>query len=359
MLCTVKIKLLADQDQHQKLLETMLRFNEACNHISRIAFDSGSFGKIKLQKLCYYEVRKQFGLSAQMVVRAIGKVSESYKVAKKNLHTFRDMGAMVYDERILSFHGLEVASLLTLSGRIKVPLVISDYHQGVLAGNRVHGQADLILIDKVFYLLLVVELPEPPERKSSEWLGVDLGIKNIAVDSMGETHCGDKINGLRARHRRLRNKLQKKGTRSATRLLKKRKSKESRFARNENHCISKKIVAKAKTLGYGIALEELTGIRERVTVKKSQRAQHSSWGFFQLRQFVSYKAVLAGVEVKVVDPRNTSRECPECGHTEKANRITRDTFHCRSCEYVAPADYVAARNISRRAVVNQPYATAV
>jgi len=354
MLCTAKIKLAVDPEQHQALLGTMARFNQACNHISKIAFESKTFSKFKVHKLCYYDVRNDFGLSSQMAVRAIGKVCESYKANKKSLHTFKNTGAMVYDQRIMAFKGIDRVSLLTLSGRILVPMVISEYHQGVLAGRRVKGQADLILKNGAFFLLLVIDLPEPPKQPPKDFLGIDLGIKNIAVDSAGEVHSGDQMNGLRARHRRLRKKLQSKGTRSAKRLLKKCRRKEARYARNENHRISKQIVAKAKALGYGIALEDLAGIREKTTVRKSQRAQHHSWSFYQLLQFVSYKAALAGVEVVLVDPRNTSRECCKCGHTEKANRQSRDIFSCRACGYVAPADNVAAVNIGRRAAVNQP-----
>lgn len=127
---------------------------------------------------------------------------------------------MVYDERILSFKGIDVASILTLDGRILVPMLISEYHKGVLQGKRVRGQADLILQDGIFYLLLVVEFPEPELISPSDIIGVDLGIKNIAADSDGETFSGNKVNSIRNRYARLRSKLQKKGTKSAKRLLK-------------------------------------------------------------------------------------------------------------------------------------------
>ena len=81
-----------------------------------------------------------------------------------------------------------------------------------------------------------------------------------------------------------------------------------------------------------------------------------SWSFHQLRQFVVYKAALAGVPVVFVDPRNTSQECPECGHTDKRNRPNRDTFLCRSCGFSGAADHIAAVNIGSRATVNSPNA---
>lgn len=355
MLVTLKVKLLTDSEQQSKLLEVMRVFNEACNFISQLAFEQKVFNKVKLQKECYYEVREKFNLSAQFVIRAISKVTESYKANKKTLHTFKPTGAIIYDQRLLSFKGLEHASILTMAGRILVPMVFGEYQKGVIDGRRIRGQADLVLVDGIFYLLVVVELPDTSPANAKDFLGVDLGIKNIAADSDGEVFSGDKVNGLRHRHAKLRAKLQKKGTKSAKRLLKKRSRKEHRFATDTNHYIAKKLVAKAKGTGRGIAMEDLRGIRERVTVRKSQRRQHNSWAFYQLRQFIQYKAVLAGVQVVLVDPRNTSRTCPVCGHIDKKNRLSRNDFCCQSCGCAGPADSIAAVNIGRLAVVMQPH----
>lgn len=354
MLLTLKIKLLTDSEQHSQLIDTMRVFNEACNFISQLAFEKKIFNKVKLQQECYYEVRDKFKLSAQFVIRAISKVTESYKANKKSLHTFKPTGAIVYDQRLLSFKRLEYASILTIAGRILVPMIFGEYQKGVIGDSRIRGQADLVLVDGIFYLLVVVELPDGSPTDVKDFLGVDLGIKNIAVDSDGEVFSGDKINGIRKRHAKLRAKLQKKGTKSAKRLLKKRSKKEHRFATDVNHCIAKKLVVKAKGTGRGIALEDLKGIRERVTVRKSQRGQHNFWAFYQLRQFIEYKATLAGVQVVLVDPRNTSRTCPVCGYIDKKNRPTRNDFCCQSCGYAGPADSIAAVNIGRRAVVNRP-----
>jgi IS605 OrfB family transposase len=356
MLVTTKIKLLTNEEQHRILKETMIRFNEACNYISQIAFGNQTHSQVKVHKLCYYDVKDRFGLSSQMAIRAIGKVVETYRADRKpeKPHSFGLLGAMVYDQRNMNV-SMDHVSLVTLEGRIRIPLVVSSYHQGIIKQGRVRGQADLVLVEDVFYLLLVVDLPEPPPEKPVDFLGVDLGIKNIATDSDGKNFSGGHLNSLRKRHFKLRQRLQKKGTKSARRLLKKRRQKESRFARDVNHQIARKLVERAKGTGRGIALEDLKGIRERITVRKSQRRQHHSWAFYQLRQFIGYKARLAGVPVVYVNPRYTSQTCSRCGHRDKRNRPTRDDFKCVQCGYVAPADHNAAENI-RRAAVNQPYA---
>lgn len=357
MLLTLKIKLIPTSSQSPQILSTMEHFNLACDYISQIAFSKKVFSQVKLHKLTYYAVREKFNLSAQMAVRAIGKVCESYKVDKKAQHSFKPYGAIVYDQRILSFDGLEFASILTLDGRIKVPMVFSDYHQEIIANRRVRGQADLCYVDGVFYLMLVVDVPEPPKDKPLEFIGVDLGIVNIATTSDGVEYSGAVVRGMRRRYAALRRKLQHKGTKSAKRLLKERSRKERRFATHVNHCIAKKIVAVAKDTRHGIAIEDLNGIRKRVTVrKKAQRRELSSWAFFQLRQFLAYKALLAGVELIAVDPRNTSRTCQLCGHIDKKNRKSQSEFECTACGFVANADINAAVNIRSRAVVSLPNA---
>ena len=141
------------------------------------------------------------------------------------------------------------------------------------------------------------------------------------------------------------------------RHLKKLSGQEKRFRQNENHIISKKLAAKAKGTARRIALEDLSGIRERVTVRGPlQRARIAGWAFFQLRSFIEYKSKLAGVPVVTVDPRNTSRTCPECGHSEKSNRKSQSEFECRACGHRSHADLVGARNIGSRArgAVNNP-----
>lgn len=351
---TLMVKLRPTPEQSATLLETMERFNTACNAIAEIAFRERTANKIRLQKLVYRDIRERFGLSAQMAVRAISKVAETYKRDKSKKPVFRPHGAIVYDQRLLSWKGLDRVSILTLRGRQIIPVVFGAYQAARL--KRIRGQADLIYRDGAFYLAAVVDVPEPPTDEPGDWLGVDLGIVNITADSDGETHSGGHLNGLRKRYAKLRARLQAKGTKSAKRLLKKRRRKEQRFARNTNHVISKRLVAKAKGTVRGIALEDLKGIRSRITAKKAQRRVQHSWAFHQLRSFIEYKARLAGVPVILVDPRNTSRTCPACGHVAKANRRTQALFCCVSCGFAGPADTIAAGNIARRAAVMRPYA---
>jgi IS605 OrfB family transposase len=324
---TMLVKLASTPEDHGALLRTIETFNAACNAIAAVAYEHHIANKLRLQLLVYYDIRQRFGLSSQMVIRAIAKASEAYKRDRAIKPTFRAHGAMTYDQRICSFPTPDRVSLLTLDGRVVVPLRCGAYAEGML--QRTRGQCDLLYRKRsdTFFLAITVDAPEPTPATTDEYLGVDLGVITLAATSDGEflNHStGPRhahINQVRARYVRFRQKLQKKGTRSAKRLLRRRSGREKRFARDINHCLSKALVSTAKGTSRGIALEDLTHIRERAkgTVKRHRRVLHS-WAFFQLRAFIAYKAALAGVPVTYVNPAYTSQTCSRCGHREKANR---------------------------------------
>jgi predicted transposase len=149
------VRLDPSPEQHNMLCETMKRFNEACNHIAETVFALHSANKVEIHKTVYYPVREHFGLSAQLTVRAISKVCEAYKRDKSIKPEFRLDGAIVYDQRILSWKGLENVSLITLEGRQTIPVRFGEYQKARL--DRIRGQADLILVKGIFYLCVVVE----------------------------------------------------------------------------------------------------------------------------------------------------------------------------------------------------------
>ena len=94
---------------------------------------------------------------------------------------------------------------------------------------------------------------------------------------------------------------------------------------------------------------------DRIRATRRQRGVLHSWAFAQLRAFLlEYKAKRAGVRLVAVEPRNSSRECSACGHTEKRNRPNQSTFRCAACGFAAHADTNAARVISGRATVSGP-----
>jgi IS605 OrfB family transposase len=354
MKLTIQLKLKPTPEQADALKRTLATANAACDSISQVAFSTQTFRQFAIHKLVYQNVRETFGLAAQLTVRCIAKVADAYKLDRKVQRSFAPHGAVAYDDRILSFAIPDMlVSIWTLNGRQAIPFVCGERQRRLLEHQC--GESDLVCVSGSWYLFATceVETPEPFETDSA--LGIDLGVTNIATDNDGEVHSGKAVKNVRYRHRRLRNKLQKRGTLGSRRRLRQLAGQERRFAKHVNHCLSKRIVAKAECTKRAIVLEDLTHIRTRMKARRSQRATLHSWAFAQLRSFIAYKAQLRGVPVHFVDPRNTSRTCPACGHCTKENRKTQASFVCTSCGFAGPADVIAAGNIARRAAVNRPH----
>jgi putative transposase len=273
---TMLLKLAPTPEQYQALLDTMHIFNEAANFVASVAFAEKRANKFELQKLVYGELRTTYKLPAQLAIRAISKASEAYKRDKSIQPHFKPEGALVYDSRVMAFKGLTTVSLLTPASRVLVPFLIGTYQESRM--DAIKGQADLIYRKGTFYLTVTLAVPEPTPDTPEGTLGVDLGIINLATDSEGETFSGQAVETNRKRHHALRQRLQKRGTKSAKRHLKKLSGREARIKRNTNHVISKRIVAKAKATRQGIAIEELRHIRKRTdsTVRRSQLLQGCS-----------------------------------------------------------------------------------
>jgi putative transposase len=360
MKLTLQTQLLPERDHADRLKETVERFNEAANWCAGVAFERKLANKIELQKIVYRDIREKFGLSAQMAVRCIAQVCEAYKKDKTIRPEFRPHAAVPYDQRLMSFKGPDRVSLLTLGGRILVSVVMGKYQREQFTHAK--GQADLVLRhDGRWFLLVTVDLPEDTPIPVTDFIGIDLGVVNIVTDSDGGQMSGEKVEKARRKYGDKHRRLQQAATerrqsgkrpRSIRRKIARDKAREARYKRDVNHCTAKAYVETAKGTGRGIAIEDLDGIRDRVTARGGDsRNRLSGWSFFQFRTFLTYKALLAGVPLVVVNPAYTSQDCAECGHRDRRNRKTQATFKCLKCGHTDNADVNAARNIRSRAIV--------
>jgi IS605 OrfB family transposase len=357
--------------QAAALKATLQSCNEAASWVGEVAFAKGVYRNFALREHTYDAVKSRWDLGAQAAQHVIKKTCDAYATLKANLKAgnlgrpgskryrratgkpvaFRPCGAQPYDDRMLSWQTAgRTVSIWTTGGRMKNVAFTAPPEQLAMLALYRKGESDLLERDGMWFLNATCDVPEAePNADPVDFLGIDLGIVNIATTSDGEIMADRELNRIRARERGLRQKLQKKNTPSAKRRLKKRRRKEARRARDINHKIARHVVAEAERTGRGIALEELTGIRERVRLRKPQRATMSSWAFAQLGAFVVYKGRKAGVPVVHVDPAYTSRTCAECGHIDKANRVSQAFFACRNCGFVDHADRNSSRNIRARA----------
>ncbi|MFH8738399.1 RNA-guided endonuclease InsQ/TnpB family protein [Streptomyces sp. NPDC017964] len=370
MKLVVRVKLLPTPVQAAALEATLHACNQAATWAAGVAFEENARRPLELRKHTYAEIRARWGLGAQAAQHAIKKTCDAYTTLKANLRNgrygqpgtkrharasgkpvvFRPQAAQPYDDRMLSWqHQARTVSIWTTAGRLKGVRFTGQAEQvEVLAAHR-RGESDLVCQGGKWFLIATCEIAEAaPNTHPAGFLGVDLGIVNIAATSDGERHCGRRINRKREQDRKLRSKLQQKQTKSARRRAKKYAGKEARRNKDINHKISKRIVAEAERTGRGIALETLTGIRERARLRKPQRVKIHSWPFAQLGSFIAYKAKRAGVPVVHVDPAYTSQECSQCRHTARGNRPSQAVFSCRVCGFVEHADHNASHNIAHR-----------
>jgi putative transposase len=387
---TAKLKLQTTPEQFQALRQTQLAYRDALNAVSRYAFEHDKMSNQEaLQRGMYSEIRATYKLPAQMACNVPRQVGATYKAlwtkvkhhaaqrqAGKTKKRYKGLDqapkyvspTLTYNyHRDYSLKPAQQVSILTLQGRMIVPY--TGYHKHVaLLHQDAHIGAARLWYDKPhkqFYLLisLEVEVADPTPHTQTSVAGVDVGVRYLAVTSTTRGACsfhtGKGIVPKANHYARLRKRLQKKGTRSATRRLVVISGRERRLKQDANHVVAKRIVDQHPHSLIG--LEHLTDIRERTrrkhgkkTSRKQRKANaaYSKWAFAELHGMIAYKALLAGSMAINVDAHYTSQACPICGHTSEANRPNKGLlFVCQHCHYTLHADLVGARNITMRTLL--------
>ncbi|MBL1176849.1 RNA-guided endonuclease InsQ/TnpB family protein [Pantanalinema sp. GBBB05] len=367
---TVSCKLKVSKSQAVKLDATLDAFVQALNWVNRNT-PQRIVNALKLQSLCYYDIRSWFGLSSNLAQQVCRRVATARKVARHKNRPVKAFKASfaTYDARTFSFRERDwTVSLTTVDGRERFELAIGNYQYGLLKNSK-PTSAILVKRQDGFYYIQIYLKSELPELNDAERvLGVDLGRTDIAHTSEGQSWDGQGVTKIRDHFANLRAKLQRKaskGTRSSRRrcrqLLQRLSGRERRFQSWVNHNVSKCIVKTAKANQAMIALEDLTGIQERTNQQprsKTERRRSNSWAFYQLKVFVTYKALGAGVKVVSVNPRYTSQTCHRCLHIhsdpDKSYRSGKK-FKCGHCGWHGDADFNGAKNIQAiGALVNRP-----
>lgn len=330
-------------------------YAEACSCIAQWGRDHQEANPIRLHHALYRDIRKDFGLPANLVVtalrRAAGNLRASgFKGRFQYKPTFVALDARTFTLRL----DLGEISFSTHSGkRVQAKLIIGPYqHEALWTAERVQS-AILVRTKTGYYANIVVE-SQAQEASPGSTLGVDLGIRNIAATSSGWIRPGQDLRLYREDRWRIRASLQSKGTKGAKRALRRSSGRERRYAAWINHNVAKRIVAEARTSGASrIALEDLRGIRERTRVPNRHRNRMMAlWAFRQLQEFIRYKATAKGIEVVFVPAAYTSKTCNRC---LKPGIQNRETFVCTACGLSMDADLNGALVIAARgAAVNRP-----
>lgn len=355
----MKLRLHTCRETEGILLETLRQFTTCFNAVTEHGWSAAERNGTRLHRATYTGLRTAYpSLPSQLHCAARVKATEALRSVDERLKQGRIAGCPIselcpvrYDARSYWVKlSSGSASLASVVGRVCVQFNLCGYYRRYLGWKTCSADLCFDAKSRRFYLHVVVET-DAPEAACEGVLGVDLGITEIATDSDGNQYSGEAVKSVRRRVRRIRRLLQAKGSKSAKRHLKRIRQKQSRFTRDTNHVISKRLVATAANSRKALALEDLKGIRDRAETVfgRETRWLMGNWAFHQLRQFLTYKAEAAGIPQVSVDPRNTSRTCSQCGHCDKANRKCQAKFLCLSCGFETNADSNAAVNIGARA----------
>ena len=200
---TICCKVVLDTAADTALRATQVAFNRAASYCAAVAWEQHITNKNTLHHIVYGPTRRQFGLGAQLACCARDKAAEAVRavraaperrdrttdaVIEPTCPAFRDDGAIRYDANTYTLKSLDRVSLNTLTGRVVGQLVLGDYQRSHLYNMTWKiGGADLVRRTDVWYVCLTQTKVAPAPDEPTGWLGVDLGIVNLASDSDGAT----------------------------------------------------------------------------------------------------------------------------------------------------------------------------
>ncbi len=382
---TIKVKIMLNNPADEtKFHRTMEQYRQSCNFISRYIFDNDfPMNQLKIQKDIYKEIREQYGLKSMMAQSAIRNTIARYKTVREqmqqNPYKFQDKNTGKWHVAQKDLRWLRspirfrrpqidlvrnrdwsrlsdgTLSINTLDGRVIARPICHGFDQ-YFDGTWKFGTAKL-LRGKDCWMLHIGATKQVDELEMTDVrhvVGIDRGIRFLATTCDEKGRC-QFFSGKESIRKRMlfaatRERLQRKHTWSAKRLLRRLAGRENRWMADVNHCLSKTLV---QQYGKGtlFVIEDLAGIsfddKNLSRRSKEGRRQLRSLAFCQLEQFLSYKARLAGSAVVKVSAEYTSQRCPKCGGVHKEYR-RHDTheYVCKSCgAYRGNDDLTGARNI--------------
>ena len=378
---TIKLRIHVTPEQEILFCQMTEQYRLACNFVSRYIFDNGfELNSNTIQKALYKDVRSLFGLKSQLTTSFFKTVTARYKTVKQQLfqnpYRYKDENgnwqriaktlewlwkpiffarpqadlvrnrdySFIDDGQILSINTLGKRTKCTFEGEHFAEYLDSSYDLGT---------AKLVKLKGLWYLHIpVTKFVEDFQKENVRHVvGIDRGLRFLTVsyDEHGKTEfiSGRKIATKRHKFQEVRRQLQSKGTKSAKRKLKAISGRENRWMSDVNHQISKTLVQK-----YGkdtlFVLEDLTGVSfEESNLSRTAKQKYDlrSWSFYQLEQFLTYKAHENRSEVLKVSAKYTSQRCPKCGTIHKENRDHHRHLYSCQCGYRSNDDRIGAMNI--------------
>ena len=209
-----------------------------------------------------------------------------------------------------------------------------------------------------FYVSVLVEIPDINiDNNSNEGIGIDLGLKDLAIVSNGKTYRNiNKSAGLKKlekqlirEQRSLSRKYEnlKKGESTQRANIQKQKLKVQKLHHKMDNIrtdhINKTIAEIVKTKPSYITIEDLNvkGMMKNRCLSKAVASQK----FYEFRTRLKAKCDENGIELRVADRfYPSSKTCHHCGSVRKNLKLSDRIYRCE-CGYVADRDLNAALNL--------------
>ena len=378
---TIKLRIHVTPEQETLFRQMTEQYRQACNFVSQYIFDHRfNMTYHSLNSELHSDLRSQLGLKSQLAQSSIKTTIARYKTVKQQLfqnpYRYKDENGNwqriaktlewlwkpvffsrpqvdLVRNRDYSFVGSgQVLSINTLGKRTKCTFEGKHFAE-YLDGSYDLGTAKLVELKGLWYLHIpVTKIVEDFQKETVRHVvGIDRGLRFLTVsyDEQGKTEfvSGRKVATQRHKFQEVRKQLQSKGTKSAKRKLKAISGRENRWMPDVNHQISKTLIEK-----YGkdtlFVLEDLTSVSfEESNLSRTAKQNNDlrSWAFYQLEQFLTYKAHENRSEVLKVSARYTSQRCPKCGTIHKENRDHHRHLYSCQCGYRSNDDRIGAMNI--------------
>ena len=212
-----------------------------------------------------------------------------------------------------------------------------------------------------FWISVGIEVEESTEMPTNNGIGIDLGIKDLAICSDGNIYKNinktQKIKKLEKRKRRLQRKVSRKylinkkgvcyyktsNTIKLEKQLLKLNHRLTNIRHNYLHKTTSEIINRKPKF---IALEDLnvTGMMKNRHLAKAIQEQ----SFYEFKRIISYKANWNNIKIIEV-PRfyPSSKTCSECGAIKKDLKLSDREWVCTECGVIHDRDYNASVNLMK------------
>jgi len=355
---TIKLTAKFKLKETPKVLDDLFSvYREIVNFLISYAHENNITSFYRLKKETYKSLREKYSeLPSHYLYTACQMATAVYKSYRKRKRKGKANEKPVFKKEVVMLDDhlfkldLEkgVVKVSTSKGRMRLEFYPAKYHEK-FKGWKV-GQAWLVRTPKDVFLNVVFS-KEVEIRAPKAFVGIDLNENNVTLSlPNGEfvqiiTHEREIRAGYFVKRRKIQKKL--KAGKRRKKLLEKYGKRERNRLTDLYHKLANKIIELAEKYG-GIALEDLTEIRDSIRYSVEMNGRLHRWSFRKLQSIIEYKAKLKSVRVVFVNPAFTSSLCPICG--EKLSPNGHRVLKCSKCGFEADRDVVGSWNIRLKAL---------